>query len=117
MPATPHATHDTYHKGCSACRWDRLDDEQKAAYRFLRSAQARATWRRRNPEKAALRDAIVADQTPQPCDRCGSATVVAFVTDYATSTITWRCHSCGDAARVAFRRRREEEEAAQPLAA
>jgi hypothetical protein len=99
MPATPHATHDGYTKGCSVCRWDAMSLEQQERHR----ASAREAWRRRNPDEAARRDEILAGLSAEPC-ACGSRAVTAYVTDYERRQFVWRCGPCAKFARKSFRR-------------
>lgn len=61
--------------------------------RAVAAERSRQRWRERNPEKAAIRDEIVATETERPC-RCGSTAVTLFVTDYATRVHVWRCRPC-----------------------
>ena len=101
---TPHRTHTTFHASCAVCRWERMSDEERADYRAVRSSVARATWRRRHPERAARRDAILAGRVPEPCAGCGtSAEVRPFVTDYEAGTVRWLCTPCAKAGRESAR--------------
>lgn len=99
MTATPHITHHGFRKGCSVCRWDAMSAEEQESHR----ASAQEAWRRRNPEKAARRDEILASASSEPCS-CGSQAVTAYVTDYEHGLIVWRCGPCAKSARKSFRR-------------
>ena len=120
---TSHATHGHFHRGCPACRWARKTPEQQAAIRAERRAQGIAhwerktpdeqaavrrrsadAWRRRFPERAARRDAILAGRVPEPCAGCGTTSDVhPFVIDYEAGTVRWLCRPCAKASRPAAR--------------
>lgn len=99
MGATRHVTHHGFTKGCSVCRWDAMSPEEQADHR----ASAQEAWRRRNPEKGARRDEILASSSAEPC-ACGSRAVTAYVTDYERRLFVWRCGPCAKSARKSFRR-------------
>jgi len=99
MTATPHITHHGFRKGCSVCRWDAMSAEEQESHR----ASAQEAWRRRNPEKAARRDEILASASSEQCS-CGSQAVTAYVTDYEHGLIVWRCGPCAKSASKSFRR-------------
>lgn len=63
-----------------------------------RREQARRAWAERNPERAGVRDEILASEPPSPCT-CGATDVVLLVTDYATRDHVWRCRACVKAGR------------------
>lgn len=65
--------------------------------------QARRQWREQYPERAAVRDEIVASHEQEPCGRCGSPDSVLFVTDYEVRSFVWRCRSCAAVERGARR--------------
>ena len=91
-----HAAHATIHRGCPACEWDRMDEGERAA----RREAGRVAWRRVNPERAAIRDALVAAVAPDPCADCGSPDGTSPHIDYATKTlVAWRCRCCWKAER------------------
>ena len=71
--------------------------------RTAASAAAVAAWRADHPERATVRDAILAGSTQEPCDRCGAEAARLFVTDYATADHVWRCAPCASAARAEYR--------------
>ena len=71
--------------------------------RTARAAETRQRWRERFPERAVVRDAILARSAPEPCDRCGSPDGTLFITDYVDGTHLWRCRACAAAARQAYR--------------
>ena len=102
---TAHSTHTRFQPGCVVCRWERLAPEEQEARRAARREQATVAWRRRHPERAARRDAILADRSPEPCHTCGAIEEVhAFVTDYDAGTIKWLCRACARASRPTFER-------------
>ena len=91
-----HATHATIHRGCPACEWDRMDEGEREA----RREAGRAAWRRRSPERAAVRDALLAAVRPLPCTDCGQPDGTSPAIDYATErVVAWRCPGCWTAAR------------------
>lgn len=75
--------------------------------RAVLAGQARATWRERYPERAAIRDAILAGSPEEPCDRCGADAARLWVVDHATADHVWRCESCASAARAEYHHRPE----------
>ena len=52
-----------------------------------RRAAASAMWRAEHPERACIRDAILAGSPEEPCDRCGADAARLWVTDYATADV------------------------------
>ena len=78
---------------------DAWTQERRAAM----GAQTKASWRERYPERAAVRDRILAEATPAPCDRCSSPDARLFVTDYASGAYVWRCSPCAIVARAQHR--------------
>lgn len=67
--------------------------------RALLAEAAAGRWRERHPEKAVVRDEILATEKPQPCDQCGDGVTKLWVTDYSTGAHVWRCKPCAAAAR------------------
>ena len=104
MTRTKHDTHERPQAWCPACRWERMSPDEQATYREERRRAARQVWQRRNPARAALRDALVASVTPGVCDRCGQRADTAAIIDYEQARIVaWRCRPCWRAARNAWR--------------
>jgi hypothetical protein len=64
-----------------------------------RREAAAQRWRERWPERAAIRDEILATKEPGPCDLCGSNETTLYVTDYGTRAFVWRCRPCAKAMR------------------
>ena len=59
-----------------------------------RRAAASDHWRQQFPERAAIRDELLASLPHDPCDRCGAPDAVLFVTDYTAVAYVWRCREC-----------------------
>jgi hypothetical protein len=83
----------------TAPAFDRWPPERRAA----RAAETRQRWRERFPERAAVRDALLARSAPEPCDRCVAPGAVLFVVDYVATTYLWRRDDSAAAARPAYR--------------
>jgi hypothetical protein len=106
MAITAHATHATFQRSCTVCRWEQMDGEQKSAYREAAQKTGRARWRRTFPERAARRDEVLAGVLSEPCP-CGDADTTAYVVDYANRRVTWRCRTCAGRERAEWRDRRD----------
>lgn len=63
--------------------------------RALAAEKARHAWRAAHPDKAALRDEIMAGRASEPCGQCGSTPANSFV-DYQKRSVKWRCRACAD---------------------
>jgi hypothetical protein len=102
MPITAHATHTTFQRSCTVCRWEQMDVDQKSAHREAAQKTGRARWRRVFPDRAARRDEVLAGLVSQPCP-CGDADATAYVIDYADRLVNWRCRPCARRERVEWR--------------
>ena len=103
MRRTKHTEHIRPQSWCPACRWDRMSEEERAAYREERRRATAAAWRRANPERAMMRDLLTTGVVPGNCDRCGGANTVAMI-DYDAVRITgWRCPACWRSAKAEWR--------------
>lgn len=67
------------------------------ARRAEAAERSRRAWRERHPEKAAIRDGLLATVQIERC-RCGATEVTLFVTDYEASSYVWRCRACAEEA-------------------
>lgn len=76
-------------RSTEAKAWWAAYPEELALYR----ERSRSAWRERYPQRAAVRDEILAVVKPEPCV-CGSLEVVLFVTDYEARSFVWRCRPC-----------------------
>lgn len=99
--AARDATRDRLRAGGRAW-WEGLSEAERAAFVEKARDRSRQAWRDRFPERAAIRDELLATNPPEPC-ACGDPDAVLFVTDYEARAFVWRCRACAAAERARWR--------------
>jgi hypothetical protein len=104
MKRTKHQFHTHYEAWCPTCRWEAKSPDEQARYSQMQSVKTTLTWRRKHPDRAVVRDRLLADAVPGTCNRCLGTGVTRAIVDYKAEVITgWRCPACWNAAREAWR--------------